>query len=100
MAYRQAGLHGPTFPDDQAVEFVREFRAAVAPRYENRAKLGTSPPLFLLRVPQASYRSRVDRVVAALTGALRQHVPFAHLTAETCADSGAVWARPDSSLFS
>jgi hypothetical protein len=35
-----------------------------------------------------------------ITGALRQKVPFAHLTAETCADFGSVWAGPDSSLFS
>jgi ABC-type branched-subunit amino acid transport system substrate-binding protein len=73
----------PRFPNDQAIEFVREFRVTVAPGYENRAKLKTSPPLFLLRVPQASYRSGVDGVVAALTGALRQRVPFAHLPAGT-----------------
>ncbi|MGC9535602.1 ABC transporter substrate-binding protein [Streptomyces sp. UG1] len=80
-------LDGPRFPNDQAIEFVREFRVTVAPEYENRAKLQTSPPLFLLRVPQASYRSGVDRVVAALTGALRQRVPFAHLPAGTRAEA-------------
>ncbi|MEU2060870.1 ABC transporter substrate-binding protein [Streptomyces sp. NPDC013455] len=82
-----APLDGPRFPNDQAIEFVREFRVTVAPEYENRAKLGTSPPLFLLRVPEASYRSGVDRVVAALTGALRQRVPFAHLPAGTRAEA-------------
>ncbi|MEV5434082.1 ABC transporter substrate-binding protein [Streptomyces sp. NPDC052701] len=73
----------PRFPNDQAIEFVREFRVTVAPAYENRAKLQTSPPLFVLRVPRASYRSGLDRVVAALIGALRQRVPFAHLPAGT-----------------
>ncbi|CAL9495517.1 ABC transporter substrate-binding protein [Streptomyces sp. Tu 3180] len=76
-------LDDPSFPNDQSIEFIREFRVAVAPAYENRARLGTSPPLFLLRVPRASYRSAADRVVAALTGALRQRVPFAHLPAGT-----------------
>ncbi|MDO0926637.1 ABC transporter substrate-binding protein [Streptomyces sp. TG1A-8] len=76
-------LGGPRFPNEQAISFVREFRVTVAPAYENRAKLRTSPPLFLLRVPRAAYRSSVDRVVAALTGALRQRVPFAHLPAGT-----------------
>jgi ABC-type branched-subunit amino acid transport system substrate-binding protein len=84
-----APIDGPRFPNDQAIEFVREFRVTVAPAYENRAKLATSPPLFLLRVPQESYRGGVDRVVAALTGALRQRVPFAHLPAGTGADADA-----------
>ncbi|AYN40305.1 ABC transporter substrate-binding protein [Streptomyces dangxiongensis] len=76
-------LGDPGFPNEQATVFVREFRVTVAPTYENRAKLATSPPLFLLRVPRASYRTGVDRVVAALAGALRQRVPFAHLPAGT-----------------
>ncbi|MFF1406468.1 ABC transporter substrate-binding protein [Streptomyces sp. NPDC058294] len=78
-----APLDSPRFPNDQATAFVREFRVTVAPTYENRAKLATSPPLFLLRVPRESYRTGVDRVVAALAGALRQRVPFAHLPAGT-----------------
>ncbi|MFF8100932.1 ABC transporter substrate-binding protein [Streptomyces sp. NPDC016640] len=82
-------LGDPRFPNDQAIEFVREFRVTVAPAYENRAKLETSPPLFLLRVPRVSYRAGVDRVVAALAGALRQRVPFAHLPAGTGADADA-----------
>ncbi|MEV5882431.1 ABC transporter substrate-binding protein [Streptomyces sp. NPDC052020] len=78
-----APIGDPRFPNDQAIEFVREFRVTVAPGYENRAKLKTTPPLFLLRVPRASYRGGVDGVVTALTGALRQRVPFAHLPAGT-----------------
>ncbi|MFF9085891.1 ABC transporter substrate-binding protein [Streptomyces sp. NPDC014991] len=76
-------LGDPGFPNEQATAFIREFRVTVAPMYENRSKLATSPPLFLLRVPRESYRTGVDRVVAALAGALRQRVPFAHLTAGT-----------------
>ncbi|MFI6209987.1 ABC transporter substrate-binding protein [Streptomyces sp. NPDC051041] len=71
------------FPSDRAIEFVREFQVTVAPAYENRAKLATSPPLFLLRVPRASYPNGVHRVISALSGALQQRVPFAHLPAGT-----------------
>lgn len=94
-----APLDGPRFPNDQATDFVREFQATVAPRYENRAKLETSPPLFILRVPQASYQSGVNRVVAALTGALSQRVPYAHLPAGTREDFSPVRADPDSHLL-
>ncbi|WP_215451741.1 ABC transporter substrate-binding protein [Streptomyces sp. ATCC 21386] len=93
-----APLDGPGFPNDQATDFVREFQATVAPTYANRAKLGTSPPLFILRVPQASYQGGVNRVVAALTGALSQRVPYAHLPIGTREDSGSVRADPDSGL--
>ncbi|MFJ9147270.1 hypothetical protein ACIRP7_04180 [Streptomyces sp. NPDC102270] len=94
-----ASIDGPRFPNDQATDFVREFQATVAPRYENRAKLETSPPLFLLRVPQASYQSGVNRVVAALTGALSQRVPYAHLPAGTREGASSVRAAPDSGLL-
>ncbi|MFI6935494.1 ABC transporter substrate-binding protein [Streptomyces sp. NPDC050287] len=95
-----APLDSPGFPNDQATDFVREFQTTVAPRYENRAKLETSPPLFLLRVPQASYQSGVNRVVAALAGALSQRVPYAQLPAGTRDDAGSARAAPDSTLLS
>ncbi|MFI0409198.1 hypothetical protein [Actinomadura sp. 3N508] len=74
------------FPDDRAAgEFVRGFRTAVAPEYRNRSGLATSPPPFILRVPESAYPDGVDRVVGALNAALTDNgklVPFAHLPAE------------------
>ncbi|MEV6589752.1 ABC transporter substrate-binding protein [Streptomyces acidicola] len=72
------------FPDDRASDFVRDFRTTVAPEYGSRAGLETSPPLFILRLPEAAYPTGVDRVVKALIDALHQNgrrVPYAHLPA-------------------
>ncbi|MFF3380708.1 ABC transporter substrate-binding protein [Streptomyces sp. NPDC002680] len=73
------------FPGDRAIDFIREFRSAVVPDYGSRVSLDTSPPLFVLRVPEATYRTGVQRIVNPLIDALRtdssRRVPYAHLTA-------------------
>lgn len=65
------------------------FRTAAAPEPQNRSSLATSPPLFLLRVPQAvpqaAYAARVDRVVGSLHKSLHvnsKRVPLARLPAQ------------------
>lgn len=73
------------FPDDRAGDFVLDFPTAVAPEYRNRSALATSPPLFVLRVPESAQPSDVDRVVGALRAALTDNgklVPLAHVAAE------------------
>jgi len=72
------------FPGDRAIDFIREFRSAVVPDYGSRASLDTSPPLFVLRVPETTYQTGVQRIVDPLIDALRtdssRRVPYAHLT--------------------
>ncbi|WP_105973068.1 type 1 periplasmic-binding domain-containing protein [Streptomyces geranii] len=72
------------FPGDRAIDFIREFRSAVVPDHGSRASLDTSPPLFVLRVPEATYRTGVQRIVDPLIDAMRtdnsRRVPYAHLT--------------------
>jgi hypothetical protein len=73
------------FPDDRAMDFVLGFPTAVAPDYRNRSSLETSPPLFVLRVPETADAADVDRVVGALRASLYDNgklVPFARLPAE------------------
>ncbi|GLZ08403.1 hypothetical protein Acsp03_58690 [Actinomadura sp. NBRC 104412] len=57
----------------------------VAPEYSNRASLGTSPPLFILRVPETAGTSGIDEVIEALYRSLFGNgklVPLARLAAE------------------
>ncbi|WP_148354567.1 ABC transporter substrate-binding protein [Actinomadura syzygii] len=73
------------FPDDRAGDFVLDFPTAVAPDYRNRSSLATSPPLFVLRVPESAHPDGVDRVVRELRSALTDNgnlVPLAHLSTE------------------
>ncbi|GGJ22096.1 ABC transporter substrate-binding protein [Streptomyces brasiliensis] len=83
MPTTRSGSEG--FPDDRAVNFVLGFPTAVAPEYRNRSSLASSPPLFVLRVPETGYAAGVDRVVGALRASLYDNgklVPFAHLPPE------------------
>ncbi|WP_367125523.1 ABC transporter substrate-binding protein [Streptomyces phytohabitans] len=61
------------FPDDRAMDFVLAFPTSVAPEYRNRADLSTSPPLFLLRVPESAYVRGADRLRGALRASLDQN---------------------------
>lgn len=72
------------FPNDRTMDFVLAFPTAVAPEYRNRSSLETSPPLFILRVPETAYPAGVDRVVGALRESLDDNgklVSFARVPA-------------------
>ncbi|GGL04435.1 hypothetical protein Sme01_66060 [Sphaerisporangium melleum] len=72
------------FPDDMSTEFVLGFPTAVAPDSRNRSSLDTSPPLFVLRVPETATAADIERVVGALSSSVHDNgklVPFARLPA-------------------
>ncbi|TDD81328.1 ABC transporter substrate-binding protein [Actinomadura darangshiensis] len=71
------------FPDDRLKDFVGNFRTAVAPDDQNRSILETSPPLFILRVPETGSEDGRRRVIEALKSLLDDNgkrVPYVHLT--------------------
>uniref|UniRef100_A0AAU2A2M7 ABC transporter substrate-binding protein n=1 Tax=Streptomyces sp. NBC_00093 TaxID=2975649 RepID=A0AAU2A2M7_9ACTN len=74
------------FPGDGAIDFVRAFAPTVVPKHGRRKSLGTSPPLFVLRVPATMYETGVQRVVEPLINAMltdnSRQIPFARLIPE------------------
>jgi hypothetical protein len=74
------------FPDDRASDFVFGFPTAVAPDYRNRSGLNTSPPLFILRMPESVDAARMDDVVTALRASLDDNGKLVHYARLPAAD--------------